>query len=431
MSSSPTRSTTLQSPRGTYDILPAEINECRFIEETFREVCARYNYSEIRTPILEATELFSRTAGESSDVLVTKQMYTFTAPDEASYTLRPEGTACVVRAYMQHHIDQQGPVAKLSYLGPMFRYEAVQAGRARQFHQCGIELLGAASPESDAEVLTLAHDFLSTLGIESVLHLNTLGTPASRATYIQKLREYLEPQRAQLSEDSQKRLTLNPLRIFDSKDEGDRKLLENAPQLLEHLKVEDPESMAHFEQLCAHLEASGIPYFVNHNLVRGFDYYTRTAFEFVSDKLGAQDTVLGGGRYDGLVEELGGAHTPGIGFAAGIERLLLVRQALGLSAPTEPKLTAFLATMGDAARAHGVLVLRRLREAGIRCDCDFVGRSVRAQMRESNRQAALFTLLLGDNELADGTIAVKDMTEGGQEVLSLEAAIEKLKAAQN
>lgn len=421
---------TLQSPRGTHDILPEQIAEWRFVEETFRGVCARYNLSEIRTPLFEATELFARTAGESSDVLVTKQMYSFVAPDEQSYTLRPEGTAPVVRAYLQHHLAQRGPVAKLFYIVPIFRYEAPQAGRYRQHHQCGVEMLGASGPEADTETLALAVDFLRALGIEPALRLNSLGTPQSRSAYIRKLREHLEPQRQALSEDSQKRLTLNPLRVFDSKEERDKEALRDAPHLIDHIREHDPESSEHFARLCSYLDALHIAYEVDHNLVRGFDYYTRTAFEFVSDKLGAQGTVLGGGRYDGLVEELGGPATPGIGFGSGMERLILERQAMGHAALTTPPLTAFLVTIGDEARAEGVALLKQLREAGIRCDSDFVGRSVKAQMREANRQAARYTLLLGSDELAQETIALKDMAASTQETLPRDAAVTRLQAAQ-
>ncbi len=419
---------TFQTPRGTYDILPDQIARWRLVEETFRALCERYGYGEIRTPLIEHSELFHRTAGASSDVLVTKQMYSFVALDEQNYTLRPEGTAPVVRAFLEHHLNQNGPVSKLFYIVPIFRYEAVQAGRSRQHHQCGIEMLGAASPESDAEVLGLASDFLRELQIETVLHLNTLGMPESRASYIQTLREYFEPQRAQLSEDSQKRLDLNPLRIFDSKDEADRVLVSGAPRLLDYVRANDAESSAHFDRLCAYLDALKIPYQVDHALVRGFDYYSRTAFEFVSDKLGAQSTVLGGGRYDGLVEELGGSATPGIGWGCGIERLLLVREASGIEDLPAVAPTAFLVTLGDAAREKGVEVLAALRAAGVSCDCDFVGRSMRAQMREANRQNARFTLLLGDDEIAAGTVALKDMQSSTQTTLLLSDVIAQLQS---
>lgn len=416
-----------QSPRGTYDILPEQVPSWRFIENAFRELCVRYNYGEIRPPLFEATELFARSAGETSDLVVTKQMYTFTAPDEQSYTLRPEGTASAVRAFLEANLNERGPVTKLSYLGPMFRYEGPQAGRQRQFHQCGIELLGSPTPEADAEVLAFAADFLKAIGIEATLHLNTLGTPQSRAGYLEEFKAFLQPNLANLSEDSQRRLNVNPLRIFDSKDERDRAAIADAPRLLDYLQANDEESTAHFASLCAHLDALGIAYGVDPLLVRGLDYYTRTAFEFVSDKLGAQSTVLAGGRYDRLVEELGGPATPSIGWAAGIERLLLVQAASNLPAAEAPRLTAFLVPMGDVARAAGVKILRQLREAGIHADCDYVGRSVKAQMREANRQNARFALLLGETELNEGKIAVKDLTSHDQQLMTLEQAIEKLR----
>lgn len=422
-----TLSKKFQSPRGTHDILPEEISSWREVEETFRRISARYNFQEIRTPLFEHTEVFARTAGEASDVMVTKQMYSFVAPDEASYTLRAEGTAPVVRAFIEHNIGERGPVSKLFYICPVFRYEAPQAGRYRQHHQCGVELLGASTPQSDAEVLALASDFLNAMGVASTLHLNSLGTLQSRAGYIQKLREFLEPQRNELSSDSQKRLDLNPLRVFDSKEERDKRVLASAPRLLDHLQCDDVESTEHFQALCKTLDALEIGYEIDHDLVRGFDYYSRTAFEFVSDQLGAQSTVLGGGRYDGLALQLGGASTPGIGFGCGIERLLLIREASGTEAASTPRLTAFLVTLGDAAREAAPKVLHALRAAGIACDCDFVGRSMRAQMREANRQNARFALILGEDELAKNLIALKDMEAGTQDVLLLSDAIEKLK----
>lgn len=418
-----------QHPRGAYDILPEQIAEWRFIEETFRAVCARYNYGEIRTPLFEHTEVFARTAGDDSDVVVTKQMYSFTAMDDQNYTLRAEGTAPVVRAFVQHSLHKQAPINKLFYICPVFRYERVQKGRTRQHHQCGIELLGAASPEADAEVLCLARDFLKALGIESTLHLNSLGTIESRATYTQKLKEFFEPHRADLSEDSQKRLDLNPLRIFDSKNEQDKKILEGAPRLLEHLAVEDAESTEHFQKLLSILDQLEIDYEIDYNLVRGFDYYSRTAFEFVSGKLGAQNTVLGGGRYDGLVEKLGGPSTPGIGFGCGIERLLIIREENEVRAAPAQPLTAFIVTLGDEAREAAPGILWQLREGGVMCDIDFVGRSMKAQMREANRQKARFALIMGESELATQSIAVKDMESGEQEVLPIADAIEKLKKA--
>ena len=412
-----------QLPRGTHDVLPEQIPDWRFVEETFRALCARNNFHEIRTPLFEQTELFARATGESSDVMVTKQMYTFTALDGESYTLRPEGTASVVRAYLQNSINERGPVAKLFYVYPIFRYEAPGAGRYRQHHQCGIEMLGAAAPEADAEVLALSAEFLREIGIEATLKINSLGTLDTRRGYIAQLRQHLEARRDDLSEDSKRRLETNPLRVFDSKDPRDHAALQGAPQLLPYLRENDADSIEHFERVCAILDDLGIAYEVDPLLVRGFDYYSRTAFEWVSDKLGAQSTVLGGGRYDGLVEELGGKATPGIGFGCGIERLLLVRAASQPQAIERPRLTAFVVTLGEAARNAAPRLVARVRAAGLSCDRDFVGRSLKAQMREANRSHARYALIIGDDELAADAVALKDLDAGTQQILSLDDAL--------
>ena len=417
-----------QSPRGTHDILPEQMPAWRHVEETFRALCARAGFHEIRTPLFEPTELFSRAAGESSDVMVTKQMYSFVAPDEQSYTLRPEGTAGVVRAYLQHNINERGPVAKLFYIQPNFRYEAPQAGRYRQHHQCGIEMLGSAAPEADAEALTLSADFLRAIGIEAQLKINSLGTLESRRGYIALLRAHLEARREALSEDSKRRLDTNPLRVFDSKDPRDHAALQGAPQLLPYLREHDADSMAHFERVCEILDQLGIVYEVDPLLVRGFDYYSRTAFEWVSDKLGAQSTVLGGGRYDGLVEELGGPPTPGIGWGCGIERLLLVRAAFDSKPIEGERLTAFVVTLGEAARVAAPALVARVRGAGLSCDRDFVGRSLKAQMREANRSKARYALIVGDDELAAGSVGLKDLDAGTQQSVGLDAALQRMGA---
>ncbi len=419
-----------QSVRGMHDILPEDIAQWREVEETFRRVCARANFSEIRTPILEHTELFSRASGESSDVVVTKQMYSFEGLDGDNYTLRPEGTASVVRAYLQHNLNERGPVQKLFYIFPIFRYEAPGAGRYRQHHQCGIELLGASGPQADAEVLALARDFLNELGVFATLRLNTLGTRDSRRAYVDKLRAFLEPKREGLSEDSKRRFELNPLRIFDSKDPRDQEALKGAPRLLDHVREQDAESGEHFKALCGFLNELSIPFEIDHNLVRGFDYYSRTAFEWVSDKLGAQSTVLGGGRYDGLVEELGGPPTPGIGFGCGIERLLLVRAASMQAASIErERLAAFVVALGETAKAATPRLIKAVRETGLSCDCDLVGRSLKAQMREANRSRARFALIVGDDELAQNAVGLKDLDAGTQVTLGLEAACDAMKTA--
>ncbi len=412
-----------QSVRGMHDILPEEIPQWREVEETFRRVCARANFSEIRTPVLEHTELFSRASGESSDVVVTKQMYSFDGLDGDSYTLRPEGTASVVRSYLQHDLIQRhGAVSKLFYIFPIFRYEAPGAGRYRQHHQCGIELLGAGGASADAEVLALSRDFLNEMGVFPTLKLNTLGTRESRRAYVESLRAHLEPNRERLSDDSKRRFELNPLRIFDSKDPRDHEALVGAPRLLDHVREHDADSSKHFDELCALLEELEIPFEIDHNLVRGFDYYSRTAFEWVSDKLGAQSTVLGGGRYDGLVEELGGTATPGIGFGCGIERLLLVRAASEAPPIEGKRLDAFVVALGDAAKAAAPRLARAVRQNGVSCDFDLKGRNFRKQMDEANRSKARFAMIVGDDELAQNVVALKDLDAGTQTTLPLDEA---------
>ncbi len=418
-------SKSIQLPRGTHDVLPEESPAWQQLEATFRAVCARYNFHEIRTPIFESTELFARSAGESSDILVTKQMYSFVAPDGDSYSLRPEGTAGAVRAYIQHNLNQRGPVSKLFYINSHFRYEAPQAGRYRQHHQCGVELFGADSAESDAEVIALADDFLSALGLRALVKLNTLGTPQSRQGFVAQLRKYLQGREAQLSEDSRKRLELNPLRIFDSKDPRDHQVLEGAPRLLDYLKEHDEASTQHFARVLELLDAFEIRYEIDVNLVRGLDYYSRTAFEFTVEGFGS--SIGGGGRYNGLVEELGGPSVPAIGFGMGIERVLL---ALGESKAQVLAPTAFLVSLGDEARRLAPITLRKLRQAGVRADCDYVGRSLKAQMREANRMKARFALIVGDNEIESNTLAVKNMEASQQDTLSFDDAVAQLLQAQ-
>lgn len=418
-------SKSIQLPRGTHDVLPEEAPSWQHLESTFRTVCARYNFHEIRTPIFESTELFARSAGESSDILVTKQMYSFVAPDGESYSLRPEGTAGAVRAYIQHHLNERGPVSKLFYINSNFRYEAPQAGRYRQHHQCGVELFGSDAPESDAEVIALADDFLATLGLRASVKVNSLGTPQSRAGFVGELRQYLADREGELSDDSRKRLALNPLRIFDSKDPRDHQVLQGAPRLLDYLREHDEESTAHFERVLELLGAFAIRHEVDLNLVRGLDYYSHTAFEFTVE--GFASSIGGGGRYNGLVEELGGPSIPAIGFGMGVERVLL---ALGEEKPQALAPTAFLVSLGDAARKLAPVTLRRLRAAGVSADCDYVGRSLKAQMREANRMKARFALIVGDNEIEASTLAVKDMELGQQETLSFDQAVSKMLGVQ-
>jgi histidyl-tRNA synthetase len=412
-----------QAPRGTHDVLPNEVQSWRFVEETFREMCARYGYQEIRTPVFEATELLTRTSGESSDI-VTKQMYTFQVGDE-SLTLRPEGTAPTIRAYLEHALHAQGPVCKLFYICPIFRHEAPQAGRYRQHHQVGIECLGAADAAADAEVITLGHDYLRAIGISGeALHLNSVGCPQCRPAYRQTLREFLQPLLPRLCADCQRRYEVNPLRVLDCKNQTCQTLVVDAPRGLDYLCE---ECVAHFAKVRRLLDTLGIGYELDPQLVRGLDYYTRTAFEFMHDGLGAQSTVIGGGRYDGLIEECGGKPTPGVGFGSGIERALLIREALQALLPASQVRKVFVATLGDAAREAGLPLLYELRRARLTAEVDYVGRSLKAQMREADRQGARFALILGDDELAQNVVTLRDLQTHEQRTVSREQIVSELR----
>ena len=410
-------------PQGTQDLLPADTPRWQWLEAMFRRRCARYGYQEIRTPIFENTGLFTRSVGEETDI-VSKQMYSFESKGHDRLTLRPEGTAPTVRAVIQNNLLQQGGVAKLYYLGPIFRYERPQSGRYRQFHQVGVEAFGAPGPEIDAEILSFAAAFLRDLGIAATtLELNSVGCPECRPRYRDALRNALSGARTRLCPDCTRRYDANPLRILDCKVETCRELSADVPVMLDVLC--DP-CKAHLQGVEDHLRALGVEYVINPHIVRGLDYYTRTAFEFISGALGAQNTVLAGGRYDGLVEELGGPSTPGIGFAAGVERLLM---AAGDAVPLpETPGPLFIATLGDVARRAGFVMAETLRRAGIPALTDYGERSLKAQMREANRKGAWYAVVLGENELASGEASLRDMRAGTEEPLPLKELEERLGA---
>ena len=404
----------ISAPRGTQDILPAEAARWQALEAIFRQFCARYGYGEIRTPIFETTELFTRGVGEETDI-VSKQMYTFETRGGDSITLRPEGTAPAVRALIQHNLMAASGVQKLCYTGPIFRYERPQKGRYRQFNQLGVEAFGSAGPEIDAEVLIFASDFLQAVGIaEAQLELNSVGCPACRPQYREALRTALAPVRGELCGDCERRFDTNPLRILDCKVPRCKELTVDAPVILDILCDECKTHLAGVEK---GLQSAGIPYVINPHIVRGLDYYTRTAFEFVTGGLGAQNTVLAGGRYDGLVQELGGSSTPAIGFAAGEERLLLsAGDNFPLPAVPGP---VFLAAMGEAAAARTFTLAVELRRAGVATAISYGGRSLKAQLKEANRLGASYTLILGDNELSREEITLRNMASSEQEVIPL------------
>lgn len=408
----------LQTLRGMVDLLPEQTKHWQAVEAVVREHFRRAGLEEIRTPLLEFTELFARGIGEGTDV-VGKEMYTFVDRGERSCTLRPEGTASVVRAAMQHGLLRQGS-QKLWYSGPMFRYERPQAGRQRQFHQIGVEFLAVSSPRSDAEVIALAWDLLSDLGIQGLkLQINSLGTPYDRQRFRAELVTWLEQRADQLDSDSQARLTSNPLRILDSKNKGTQLLLDEAPTLLKALSV---ESVARFEEVRALLHQLQIPYQINPRLVRGLDYYGHTAFEITSDQLGAQATVCGGGRYDGLVQQLGGPFTPAIGWALGMERLLLVIDAAAQADPdgSAARLTApkcplvYLISRGTQAEHQALALARQLRGAGLSVELDGSSASFGKQFKRADRSGAPWAVVLGDEEASTGQVRLKSLRGEGR-----------------
>ncbi|WFF42280.1 histidine--tRNA ligase [Salinicola endophyticus] len=414
----------IQAIRGMNDLLPDQSPAWQYLERQLRALVERYDYREIRTPIVEQTGLFARSIGEATDV-VEKEMYTFDDRNGESLTLRPENTAAVVRAAMEHGL-LHNQTQRLWYMGPMFRYERPQKGRYRQFHQIGIEAYGMTGPDIDAEIILLSARLWRQLGMSEhvTLELNSLGSPEARVRYREALVAYFEAHREVLDEDSRRRLTSNPLRILDSKNPDMAEMLTGAPQLFDHL---DDESREHFEQLKATLDDAGIGYRLNPRLVRGLDYYSRTVFEWTTTALGSQGTVCGGGRYDGLVEQLGGKAVPAVGFAIGLERLMLLLETLGLI-PDEAKggVDAYLLAMGDGAERQALLLGERLRDAlpALRLQVHCGGGSFKSQIRRADRSGARVALILGEDEIANGRLTLKPLRDDGeQQTLDQDAAI--------
>jgi histidyl-tRNA synthetase len=392
-----------QAPRGTFDILPADARARKRIEATATAIFARAGYEPIATPAFEDTELFERGVGRSTDI-VRKEMFTFEDKGGRSITLRPEGTAPICRAYLEHGMHKLAQPVKLSYAGPFFRHERPQAGRFRQFHQLGCEAIGTDSPLADAESIMLLSDLLGELGVPGVeLRLGSLGSPSARSAYLEELKSYLRAHEGDLSKDVRERIEINPLRAFDADDEGTRAAMESAPTLVERLEGEDAE---HFAEVRALLDAAGISYAVDPTLVRGLDYYTRTIFSFVCAELGAQSEVGGGGRYDGLIEQLGGPPTAAVGWAAGIERILL---ALGEAEEVEAR-DAFLAVADPAQRRRALTLAGELRHAGLSAEVDLGGRGLKGQLKHADRIGARCVLILE----ADGSVQLRDMQSGEQ-----------------
>ena len=411
-------------PKGTKDLLPQDSYKWQFIENTAREVAKIFNIKEIRTPTFEHTEVFLRGVGETTDI-VNKEMYTFTDKGGRSITLKPEGTAGVVRAFIENGMASSALPAKLYYLTQCFRYERPQAGRLREFHQFGIEYFGAKTPDTDAEVILVAKTFIEKLGIKNVsLYINSIGCKDCRKKYEEALKNYLKANYDNLCELCKSRFEKNPLRILDCKNQDCKKIVENAPSILDYL-CEDCSN--HFEQVKKLLTLSNVEFKIDHNIVRGLDYYTKTVFEFVSENIGAQGTVCGGGRYDGLVKELGGTETCGIGFAAGIERLLLLMENTGVEIPKDDGVQIYIASMGEQAQEKAFCLVKSLRENGVIAELDHMERGIKAQFKYADKIGAKYVGVIGSDELAKGIIKIKNMSDGQESEVSFENVVEFLR----
>ncbi|MEV2910407.1 histidine--tRNA ligase [Paenibacillus larvae] len=412
----------IQKPKGTQDIIPGQVEKWQRLEKLAGNICRRFGYREIRSPIFEHTELFSRGVGETTDI-VEKEMYTFEDKGKRNISLRPEGTAGVVRAYIENKLYGEPDLTKLYYFGPMFRYEQPQSGRNRQFHQFGVEAIGSADPGLDAEAIALGFTFLREIGLKDVrIEINSVGTPAVRSVYREKIREFFAPVKDKLCKDCQSRYDRNPMRILDCKI--DQKYGEGAPSILDYL---DEECSVHFETVKSMLTDMEIPFDVNHRMVRGLDYYTHTAFEYKAAGIGAIDTVGGGGRYNGLVGEIGGQDQPGIGFALGVERILLLLEAQGVEFAKPESLDLYVIGLGEAAERAIVKLVHQLRLEGLSTEKDYQGRKIKAQMKSADRLHAAYVAILGDDELERGEITVKHMATGEQETLPLEGFSQAMK----
>jgi histidyl-tRNA synthetase len=408
----------IKAPRGTKDISIKESYKWQYVEQKVRDLTALYHYREIRTPIFEHTELFARGVGDTTDV-VQKEMYTFEDKGGRSITLRPEGTAGAVRSFIESGIAGGPQPTKMYYLSaPVFRYENPQAGRLREHHQFGVEVFGAKDASIDAEVISLALNLLQELGVHNLsLNINSIGCKHCRPAYNQALKAYYTARKDQLCDTCLERLERNPLRLLDCKEQKCAQLAAEAPKMVEYLC---PECEAHFQALQSYLQQLGIDFAINPKIVRGLDYYTKTVFEIISSEIGAQGTVCGGGRYDGLVGQLGGPEMPGIGFGMGIERLLMVMESAGVVIPEPRPLQVFLCTMGQAAREKAFQLIGQLRRAGISADMDHAARSMKAQFKYADKLGAKYTLSIGDNELETGKANLKNMEDGCQVEVSLD-----------
>lgn len=409
----------LQKPKGTQDILPVDSAKWQYVENVSRETFKKYNYGEIRTPMFEHYEVISRSVGDTTDI-VTKEMYDFHDKGDRHITLRPEGTAPVVRSYVENKLfapEVQKPV-KVYYIGSMFRYERPQAGRLREFHQLGVECFGSKNPATDVETIAMAYQLFNTLGIKDVtLHLNSLGNTESRLAYRQALIDYLTPMRESLSKDSQRRLDENPLRVLDSKEKEDKVAVENAPSILDYL---DEESQTHFDEVRAMLDSLNIPYVIDTNMVRGLDYYNHTIFEFITTIDKSELTICAGGRYDSLVEYFGGPETAGFGFGLGLERLLLVLDKQGIKLPVEESLDVYIAVLGSEANGKALELVQAIRDQGFKAERDYLGRKIKAQFKSADTFKAKTVITLGESEVESGKVNVKNNATREEVTVSFE-----------
>ncbi len=414
----------IRAPRGTKDVLPCETYKWEYIESIFRNICKKFGYKEIRTPMFEHTKLFERGVGETTDV-VQKEMYTFEDKSGRSITLKPEGTASVVRAFIENKMYADAQPTKLFYVIPCFRYEKPQAGRLRQFHQFGIEVFGTRKPSIDVEVMSIVSMFYDKIGIKNIeLNINSIGCPECRENYNKILQEYLTKKIDSLCNACKDRYDKNPMRILDCKNPKCKEELKDVPLMIEYLC---DECENHFEQVKSYLDLLNIEYVVNPKIVRGLDYYTKTAFEFVSYEIGAQGTVCGGGRYDGLVKDIGGPEIPGIGFGMGIERLLMTMENNNITIPNKNELDIFIVTIGEKANEEAFKLLYSLREENISADKDHMDRSIRSQFKYSNKINATYTIVIGEDEINKDVVSLKDMKTGDQEEVKLSNLIQILK----
>ena len=418
----------IQSPKGTRDILPSEVQTWQWVERTARSVFGTYGYQEIRTPIFESTDLFVRGVGDTTDI-VEKEMYIFNDRGNRSVSLRPEGTASVVRAMLQNRLMDGASVLKFYYIGQMFRYDRPQAGRYREFWQVGIEAFGADSPAIDAEIIAVGQQFFSTLGIKDfTLHLNSIGDPVCRPKYVEDLKMYAKTHLDQLCGKCYARHERNPMRILDCKESGCRAVVANAPLLSNYLC--DP-CRENFDMVKCYLDGLEIDYHEDPYIVRGLDYYSRTAFEFTAGGLGAQNAIGGGGRYDYLAEEIGGAPTPGIGFALGMDRIIIALDAQNITVPTAAPVDVYLTVLGDAAMPIALQLAQELRENGTKTDLEYKGRGLRAQMRTANKLNARYVIMIGEDEINNAAATVRDMGSGDQQSVAFSQLAEMMREKVN